>query len=151
LPLSGGAPHLLVQGPFDETAASFSPGSTSIAFQSSETGRWEIYVQRLRDGRRVLVSTDGGERPLWLRDGLYYQSRGRLMRAQVSDSSGDLRVGPIATVTNLDATALLGIAPDGRALVDRGSGSPQDNAVVSLEWPREVRQLLGPPAATLPR
>ncbi len=83
----------LVQGPFDDSAASFSPDSTLVAFQSAETGRWEIYVQRLHDGRRIVVSTDGGERPIWARDGLYFQSRGQLVRATVADDAATLRVG----------------------------------------------------------
>ena len=63
LPLAGGPARPLVNGPFDDSAAAFSPDSKLVAFQSAETGRWEIYLQRLRDGRRLVVSTDGGERP----------------------------------------------------------------------------------------
>ena len=55
----------------------FSPDSKLVAFESADTGRWEVYVQRLGDGRRVVVSTDGGERPIWRNDGLFFQSRGR--------------------------------------------------------------------------
>jgi Tol biopolymer transport system component len=153
LPLGGGTPHPLVQGPFDEHAASFSPDSRLLAFQSAETGRWEIYVRRLADGRRVVVSTDGGERPMWTRDGLYYQARGRLVRAVISDSGGsaDLAVQHAPSPTDLPAGALRGIAPDGRLLLDGSTDFSQSIAVVGLEWLREVRSLLGPPASALPR
>jgi hypothetical protein len=36
-------------------------------------------------------------------------------------------------------------------LVERGPDMAQGSAIVSLEWLREVRALLGPPAAALPR
>ena len=47
LSLDGGDPRPLVQGPFDDAAATFSPDSTMVAFQSAESGRWEIYVVRV--------------------------------------------------------------------------------------------------------
>jgi hypothetical protein len=152
LPLNGGAPRPLVQGPFDETEAAFSPDSSLLAFQSSETGRWEIYVQRIADGRRLVVSTEGGEHPVWTKGGLYFQSRDRLMRATVASNGNDLRVGAVDAVCGLRDATLRGIAPDGRALVDGPDASPSPSkAIVSLEWLREVRVLLGPPSAALPR
>jgi eukaryotic-like serine/threonine-protein kinase len=154
LPLNGGAPRPLVQGPFDETEAAFSPDSNLLAFQSSETGRWEIYVQRIADGRRLVVSTEGGEHPVWTKDGLYFQSRDRLMRATVASNGNDLRVGAVDAVCGLRDATLRGIAPDGRALVDVSDASPSPSparAIVTLEWLREVRTLLGPPSAALPR
>jgi DNA-binding winged helix-turn-helix (wHTH) protein/Tol biopolymer transport system component len=150
-PLGGGPARALVQGPFDDSAASFSPDSTLVAFQSAETGRWEIYLQRLRDGRRIVVSTDGGERPFWARDGLYFQSRGQLVRAAIADDAGTLRVGQVARIGGLQGGTLLGVSPDGRVLAERGTDLSQGTAVVSLEWLREVRALLGPPTTALPR
>jgi Tol biopolymer transport system component len=151
LPLISGHPRALVQSPFDERCASFSPDSALLAFESAETGRWEIYVQRLRDGKRLIVSTDGGESPVWTKDGLYYQSRGRVMRAAISDAGGELRVTHFASVNKPPAANLRGVAPDGRLLFDRPADLSQSTAVVSLDWMREVRALLGPPAAALPR
>jgi TolB protein len=58
LPLNGGAPRPLVQGPFDDSAAAFSPDSTLCAYQSDDSGRSEIHLLRLRDGRRVVVSME---------------------------------------------------------------------------------------------
>jgi Tol biopolymer transport system component len=143
-------PRPLVQGAFDEHAASFSPDSTLAAFESAEAGRWEIYVQRLRDGRRVVVSTDGGERPVWTSDGLYYQSRGRLMRATIADVDGELRVSHAQAVAGPPGV-VRGIAADGRLLVDRAADLSSSSLVVFLDWLKDVRVLLGPPASTLPR
>jgi serine/threonine-protein kinase len=151
LPLAAGAARPLVQGPFDERAATFSPDSALLAFESAETGRWEIYVQRLGDGKRVVVSTDGGESPVWTKEGLHYQLRGRLMRAAISDAGGELRVTHFASVITPPNASLRGVSPDGRVLFDRPADLIESAAVVSLDWMREVRALLGPPASALPR
>jgi DNA-binding winged helix-turn-helix (wHTH) protein/Tol biopolymer transport system component len=153
LPLTGGAPQLIVQSPFDEVAASFSPDSELLAFQSAETGRWEIYVQRLRDGRRLLVSTNGGEKPVWTRDGLHYQSGRTVIRKTVINEGDLLRIDDVlARDVMLDRrTTIQSVAPDGQLLVIRGSDPPPSSAIVSLEWRREVREMLGPPASALPR
>lgn len=150
LPLESGPARRLVSGAFDDTAATFSPDAKLVAFQAADTGRWEIYLQRLRDGRRIVVSTDGGERPHWGPDGLYFQSRGHLMRAAIADADS-MRVESVTRLGNLLGTTLLGVAPDGRMLVQRDTDMAPASAVVSLEWLREVRALLGPPAAALPR
>ena len=150
LPLGGGPARPLVEGPFDDTAACLSPDSTLVAFQSADTGRWEIYLQRLHDGRRLVVSTDGGERPVWARDGLYFQSRGQLVRATIANAATP-RVDSVTPIADLQGGTLQGVSPDGRILVDRIADLPPSTSVVSLEWLREVRALLGPPAAALPR
>ena len=60
---------MLTDGPFDEAAAAFSPDGRWLALESDESGRTEIVVRDLADGRRVAVSTDGGTHPRWSADG----------------------------------------------------------------------------------
>ena len=153
LPLEGGAPRLIVQTPFDEVAASFSPGSDFLAFQSAETGRWEVYVQRLADGRRVLVSNGGGERPFWTRDALYYQSGHAVVRKIITAEGDAIRIDDgLEKRVAIDHRSLLqGVAADGQLLLTRAADPPPSVAIVSLEWGREVRAILGPPASELPR
>jgi Tol biopolymer transport system component len=152
----GGGARPLVTSPFDDGNPTFSPDSRLLAYQSAESGRWEIYVQRLEstehEDSRILVSTDGGERPFWSRDGraLLYQSGDRLLRAAISDANGALSVGTSELVSDVGTAVVRGIAPDGRVLIERTGSSPT-RAVVALEWLREVRQVLGPPAAVMPR
>jgi serine/threonine-protein kinase len=151
--LRDGEVRPLLESPFDEDAPAFSPTGTMIAYQSSDTGRWQVYVQRLSDGRRVLVSTSGGDHPVWSRDGTFvlYRTEGGLERANVSDAADGPRVGDITRLGTQKAVWIAGVAPDGRILIDpRGSSSPT-RAVTALGWAREARQLLGPPAAQLPR
>jgi DNA-binding winged helix-turn-helix (wHTH) protein/Tol biopolymer transport system component len=156
LPLQGGSPRVLVQTPFDEGAASFSPDSEYLAFESAETGRWEVYVQRVRDGRRVLVSTGGGQNPSWNADGLYYQCNRTVMRKSIAADGGGIAVDDgverrAAFAARLDhRTTLQDVAPDGQLLLSRPDPD-SSSAIVSLEWLRQIRTLLGPPASALPR
>jgi hypothetical protein len=141
----------VVHSAFDETAPALSPDGSLLAYQSDEGGRWDVYVQRVRDGRRAIVSTTGGERPFWAVDGvsIVYRSGTSLMRATVG--ADNLTVGSPSMVVDLHADAPLGLAPDGRVLVDHRAGIAGGAAVIALHWDREARRLLGPPAATMPR
>jgi hypothetical protein len=61
--------------PADERDAQFSPDGNWIAFQSDESGQFEIYVQRFPGpGGKERVSTNGGTQVRWRADGreLYY-------------------------------------------------------------------------------
>jgi DNA-binding winged helix-turn-helix (wHTH) protein len=150
LPLGGGAGRALVEGPLDEGAASFSPDSTMLAFESAETGRWEVYVVRLRDGRRVLVSTNGGRRPLWTREGLLFQSGPGVMKVSIAAEGEELRVEDSSRVDTIDGE-LVGLAGDRRYVVTRAAAAQHVQANVVLGWLRELRALLGPPVAEPPR
>jgi Tol biopolymer transport system component len=150
VPLEGGGPRAVVASPFDDLAAVFSPDSTMMAYQSAEAGRWEVYVVRLRDGRRTVVSSDGGQRPRWSSAGLFFESRGQIMRTSIDAIALDLKVEPLVPTAGLAGAMLRGVSPDGRFLVE-WPGEPATLATVTLDWIREVRALIGPPAATLPR
>jgi Tol biopolymer transport system component len=78
----GRPPSPLVQTPFEEGSAAFSPDGSLLAYESSEAGRWDVYVLRRSDGTRVVVSRAGGTRPHWSADGsaLYFQVNREDMR-----------------------------------------------------------------------
>ena len=121
-----------------------------VSVQSAESGRWGIYVVRLSDNRRIVISTSGAEHPRWTRSGLYFQSRGALMHARISDVE-TLRLEDVTSGAPLQSGTLRGIAQDGRLLLQREAAPSSPTAVVSLDWLREVRTLLGPPSTSLPR
>jgi eukaryotic-like serine/threonine-protein kinase len=55
---------------YNEIGARLSPNDQWIAYDSDETGRDEIFVQTFpKSGGKWQVSTDGGTRPVWSRDG----------------------------------------------------------------------------------
>jgi Tol biopolymer transport system component len=76
LPMTGERkPFPVLQTPFDENDARFSPDGRSIVYVSDESGRYEVYVQAFpRTGERWQVSIAGGRNPRWRRDGgeLFY-------------------------------------------------------------------------------
>jgi Tol biopolymer transport system component len=70
-------PFPVVRTGFDERDAQFSPDGKWIAYQSNESGRFEIYVQPFPGpGDKVTVSTSGGAQVRWRQDGteLFYMS-----------------------------------------------------------------------------
>ena len=60
-----------------ERAAKFSPDGRWVAYESDETGRFEIYVRGYPDpGRKWQLSTGGGVQAIWSPQGdeLFYRS-----------------------------------------------------------------------------
>ena len=104
LPLTAGAkPFALLQTPINEWNPQFSPVGRWVAYQSTESGRGEIYVVPFgpdggATGGKRQVSTAGGVSPRWRRDGkalFYIAPGGKLMAAEVEGKGGSLAVGQV--------------------------------------------------------
>jgi len=125
-------PFPVLQTPAIETNPALSPDGEWLAFESSYTGRPEVYVMRFPSSRnptttaaRWQVSTQGGSRPRWSGDGhaLYYVSLddNRIMKADVhvnaatfeNDAPHVFADTPVMSVTR----APYDVAKDGRVLV----------------------------------
>jgi len=83
----------LVQTPFSELNGEISPDGRWVAYQSNESGRPEVYARPFPDvnSGRWQISTDGGMRPLWARNGrelFYLTSTGGVMSVAVEEGSG---------------------------------------------------------------
>jgi len=87
LPVSGDRkPYPFLQSPSSERFGAFSPDGHWMAYESNETGRYEVYVQPFPGpGGKWLISTDGGSRPEWSKDGkeIFYITRDHLMAVPV--------------------------------------------------------------------
>jgi hypothetical protein len=92
LPMDGDRkPYPILRTSFEEREAQFSPDGKWIAYQSDESGRFEIYIQPFAaPGREVSgkwqVSTGGGAQVRWRHDGeelFYIALDGRLMAAAI--------------------------------------------------------------------
>jgi serine/threonine-protein kinase len=149
-PRSGGTVKLLEQGPFDRTSPAFSPDGEWLAFASDESGRWEIYVQRVPDGRPAAVSNGGGTRPVWSADGrsIYYCDASRVMRAAF-DRERETHTGAPEVLFERADTAIAAVSPTGRILIESQPAAPEA-ALVVLQWLRETRLRL-PAPVTAPR
>lgn len=140
-----------VQTPFDETGGMLAPDGRLLAYQSDESGRWEIYLLRIADNRRVAISSSGGTLPTWSGDGrtLFYRSGDALVSVAV-DTAGGAAARP-AHVMTLHDDVVAGLTSDGLVLLSHNADPAPRGGVLTLEWARELRRILGPPAATLPR
>ncbi|GLC25145.1 protein kinase domain-containing protein [Roseisolibacter agri] len=81
-PADGSPARPYVATPSNELAARVSPDGRWVAYTSDASGRSEVYLDAYpRPGRRIRISTDGGEHPVWRGDGreLYYWREGALM------------------------------------------------------------------------
>ena len=150
VPAGGGAPAIFDDGPFDEGSAAFSPDARWLAIESNESGRTEVFVRALPNGRRFPVSTDGGSHPVWSADGrfIFFQAGARVMRAAV-DTAREPPVQQPQALVDAAGTRVIAIAPSGRALLERRLDGP-DRAVIVLQWLRELRERL-PIPVTAPR
>jgi eukaryotic-like serine/threonine-protein kinase len=98
LPLTGERkPFPFVQGGFAARSPRFSPNGRYVAYASSESGRYEIYVQTFPDHLgKWQISTVGGSEPAWRQDGkeLFYLSLDdKMMAVEVDTDSGQLQAG----------------------------------------------------------
>jgi len=90
--------ELVADTPYVEDQSQASPDGAWIAFNSDESGRWEVYVARFPDlTERRQVSIAGGVQPRWRRDGreLYYLSLdGAVMAAEFTPATSGLVGAP---------------------------------------------------------
>jgi eukaryotic-like serine/threonine-protein kinase len=98
LPLSGGKkPFPVVQSQSNKEDPSFSPDGKWLAYDSDESGQWEVYVVPFPLGEgKWQVSRGGGQQPRWRRDGkeLFFLTTGnRLMAAEIRDRGASLEIG----------------------------------------------------------
>jgi hypothetical protein len=83
-------PEPLLNERANEGEAAFSPNGKWIAYQSDETGRFEIYVRRFPSGGdKKQASTGGGDYPRWNPNGkeLFYASGDEMMTVPVETDS----------------------------------------------------------------
>ncbi|MFQ5651429.1 MAG: TolB family protein, partial [bacterium] len=84
-----GALQRLMESPFQEWAAAFSPDGHWLAYTSDEQGQFDVYVQPYPPtGESVQVSTEGGEVPVWSQNSneLFYRNGRKWMAASFTTS-----------------------------------------------------------------
>ncbi|MSO48379.1 MAG: serine/threonine-protein kinase [Acidobacteria bacterium] len=134
----------------DERRPTLSPDDKWIAYQSDESGSFEIFVRPFPNinGGRWQVSAGGGASPVWGADlqEIFYRSGQAVMRAGVSVTPTFVPATPsLLFASNMvpDTGGIqLGLAPDGkRFAMIRSHGTSQVGSVyhVVLNWFDEVR------------
>jgi len=156
LPLVGGGPALpLVQTRFVEANGELSPDGGWLAYQSDESGQFEIYVRPFPNVTtgKWQVSTSGGTRPLWARNGreLFYVSIGALMTVPLTTGSAFAAGTPSKLLGGLYFYGAPGrtfdVSPDGRRfLMIKESGSaadappPSARLILVQHWFEELKR-----------
>ncbi len=153
LPLTGDRkPRPLIQTRYNERYPVLSHDGRWLAYGTTESGRWEVYVRRYPDLKDITrISTEGGMAPMWSPDGteLFYWDTNRQTLVSVPVrtagalevgkpelfAGGDFSFGDNGWYRNYD------IAPDGKKLVmiikgRQGSGPRQFHVV--LNWFEEL-------------
>ena len=154
VPLNGDRkPFPIVRTRFSERLAQFSPDGQWIAYESDESGRFEIYLQPFTTtggsaAGRVLVSPGGGAQVRWRHDGkaLYYIALDdRLMETPIRFAPNMLSAEPGAPVP-LFASRIPGgalqpfprhqysVMPDGRFVMVAASNSVASPLTLLLNW-----------------
>jgi serine/threonine-protein kinase len=153
----------LVRTMFTERLAEISPDGRWLAYESDESGQFQIYVRPFPavDEGRWQVSTAGGRQPVWIGSGrelIYVAPDGSLMSV-----SADIRLDGESFTGGTPARLVTGegyyyawndqnqgrtydVFPDGKRflrLKESGSGdSPTASIVVVENWTEELKRLV---------
>jgi Tol biopolymer transport system component/predicted Ser/Thr protein kinase len=121
---------------FSELTLRLSPAERHVAFISDESGRPQVYVAPFPvTGAKVMVSSTGGERPRWRRDGneLYFLSTGRLMAVSI-DASG--RPGAARALFDARNWLDFDVAKDGRFIANVAQVVSREQPLsIIVHWP----------------
>jgi serine/threonine protein kinase/Tol biopolymer transport system component len=109
-------PYPFLHSEFNEDLPRFSPDGRWVAYQADETGRNEVYIAQFPGaGGKRQISTGGGTRPHWRRDGaelFYLAANGQLTAAELNLKNGSMEVakilplfGPMPGFGSYDVTA----------------------------------------------
>jgi len=133
--------------PANETEADFSPDGHWVAYESNETGVPNVFVQAFPGpGGKWQISTDGGVRPRWRRDGreLLYRTREAVMGVAVMTGT-TFTAGPPQEVLRGTYETAFDVSPDGQRFLMIRSGTTTNSAQlhVVLNWMEDVKSNRG--------
>ncbi len=134
---------------FNERNGSISPNGRWLLFEANPTGTYEVYVRPFPNSSASLsqVSTSGGLKPKWSRDGreiFFIGGRNELVRVPVLPGES-FATGEPSTLFSLVGIWDWDISPDGqRFIVIRSRRSDESGQLVVVEnFFEELRQKVG--------
>ena len=153
LPQDTNVPRVFLATAANEMWGQFSPDGRWIAYQSNETGRFEIYVRPFPGpGAAIPISTAGGVYARWARNGneLYYLAPDATMmavpiRRTPKRLSADAPVALFKTRRVGGGVNVIGfghqydVAPDGRFLINVEPESPPRPITLVMNWKPPAR------------
>jgi serine/threonine-protein kinase len=154
----------LIHTTFIEVNGEISPDGRWIAYQTNESGQDQVYVRPFPnvDSGRWLISTAGGTRPLWARNGrelFYVDGESTLMAVPIQTSGQAFNAGSPAKVFDAKIFAdpavspgrTYDVSPDGQrflvikdnAASDGASNATVPGMVVVTNWFEELKARTG--------
>jgi hypothetical protein len=150
-----GKPFPFLQSPFNEAHAKLSPDGKWLAYTSDETNRNEVYVQefavspagRSAGSGKWQISTSGGSRPIWSRQGreLFFIGADQKMMAVDIKNGPKFHPGPpkalFETRFGGSIDFWFDVGKDGRFLIptrlEQGTSEP---ITVVVNWPAILKK-----------
>ncbi len=137
----------LVRTENNEIEAVLSPDERSIAYQSDESGQWEVYVRPYPGpGGAMQVSVNGGRGPAWNPRGneLFYQTRTALMSVPFRNRQPSRPVRLFAPAWSEEYRREFDVTPDGGRFLFVQPATGQNEITLVKNWFREVTAKVPP-------
>jgi len=141
------APFPILRSPYQDLNGEFAPNGKWFAYQSSESGRYEVSLRQFgSSGPTIQISSEGGTQPRWRHDGreLFYVALDRQLMAVPVNFSPDAQAVKVGTPSRLFQTRIGGpntlqgeylVSPDGqRFLLDAPIRDVTPPITVILNW-----------------
>jgi len=141
------APFPLMRTPNQDLNGQFAPNGEWFAYQSNESGRYEVSLRKSgSSGPTIQISSDGGTQPRWRHDGreLFYLALDRQLMAVAVTFSADAQDVKVGTPSRLFQTRIGGpntlqgeylVSADGqRFLLDAPIRDVTPPITVILNW-----------------
>lgn len=149
-----GKAELFLGTPFSELYPAFSPDGRWMAYQSDESGTWQVYVRPFPGpGGRWQISSGGGARPVWSRAGheLLFQSLDQRVISVSYTVKGDsftpgkTQEWPDVRLAEIGAAPTFDLSLDGKHLAgllvfDTEAERPRTHLMFLLNFSDEVRR-----------
>jgi serine/threonine-protein kinase len=148
-----GEPEVFLSTPSSNTYPAFSPDGHWIAYSSTDSGVYEVYVRAFPDnGSKWQVSNSGGMMPVWSAKSheIFYRTEDeRLMVADYTIQGNSFvtskpRVWYANALANLGLTANFDVAPDGQRvaalLPDEATPEVRNHVTLLLNFFDELRR-----------
>jgi dipeptidyl aminopeptidase/acylaminoacyl peptidase len=146
--LSAGKPEVFLQTPADERNPYFSPDGRWMAYNSDESGTFQVYVRAFPDkGGKWQISNSGGSYPMWSRNGheLFFETLDNHIMVVAYTVKGDSFAADKPRVWSekqlagaVNSVKNVYLAPDGKRIVafmpvETAEGQKAQNHVIFLE------------------
>ncbi len=149
LPLTGDRkPHPFSKAPYSSRDAVFSPDGKWVAYCSSESGEYRVYIAPFPGpGGKWLVSSGAGYSPRWRRDGreiFYFSPDNEVMAVDVKPAVNLVEVGTPHALFETFSYGVFGrfdVTPDGqRFIVPFEAGEPGTAITLVVNWPADLKR-----------